>query len=203
MNPGTRKIATAATKDEGLTAQGTPIKQPHEREHDARPCCVIGLDLSDRTAHYAVVGPVGEDWRAEKKIQLNRDSLRRHFAEYAGSLLVMEVGAHSRWVQPVLEELGLEVFVAHAASIPGITGSVNKHDRADARQLARLGRADCGPSTAPDSSSQRHSTIRPAADSSSFPASFRYCRSSTGIPTPPPSTSDTAVSEVVHFESFH
>ena len=100
MNPRTRKPAKAKTKNESLTAQGTTTKQPHEIEHDVRPRPVIGLDLSDRTAHLAVLGPVGEDGRAEKKIQLNRESLRHSFAEYAGSLLVMEVGAHSRWVHP-------------------------------------------------------------------------------------------------------
>src|SRR3954463_15720586 len=143
MNPRTRKPASAgATNESRTTRQSQPI-EPQCKDHDTEQRYVIGLDLSDRTAHYAVLGPAGEDWRAEKKIQLTRDSLRRHFAGYAGSLVVMEVGAHWRWVQPVMEELGLEVFVAHAACIPGITGSVNKHDRADARQLARLGRADC------------------------------------------------------------
>jgi transposase len=144
MNPRTRK--PKAVTDESHIPQPGQTKTHQRQDHDFDPeqRYVIGLDLSDRTAHLAVLGPVGEDWRAEKKIQLNHDSLHRHLAKYAGSLLVMEVGAHSRWVQPVVEELGLEVFVAHAASIPGITGSVNKHDRADARQLARLGRADCG-----------------------------------------------------------
>ena len=144
MNRKTRKPASAMKTAENHIAQQQQTKEPQCKDQDAEPRYVIGLDLSDRTAHLAVLGPVGEDWRAEKKIQLNRESLRRQFADYAGSLLVMEVGTQSRWIQPVLEELGLEVFVAHAASIPGITGSVNKHDRADARQLARLGRADCG-----------------------------------------------------------
>jgi transposase len=142
MNPRTRK--SLAIADDRHTPPQGQTKEPQSQGHGAEQRYVIGLDLSDRTAHLAVLGSVGEDWRAEKKIQLNQISLRRHLAPYVGSLLVMEVGAHSRWVQAVVEELGLEVFVAHAASIPGITGSVNKHDRADARQLARLGRADCG-----------------------------------------------------------
>ena len=144
VKPNARKTADAPAKNESPAVSEMPDKEPQGGDHDTGLRYVIGLDLSDRTAHYAILGPTGEDWRAEKKIQLNRDSLRRHFAAYAGSLLVLEVGAHSRWVQAELEELGLEIFVAHAASIPGITGSVNKHDRADARQLARLGRADCG-----------------------------------------------------------
>ena len=144
MNSRTRKPAGAGATNESRTTPRSQTKEPQWKDHDTEQRCVIGLDLSDRTAHYAVLGPAGEDWRAEKKIQLTRDSLRRHLAEYAGSLLVMEVGAHSRWVEPLVEELGLEVFVAHAASVPGITGSLNKHDRGDARQLARLGRADCG-----------------------------------------------------------
>ena len=105
MNPRTRKTADGTTMNESRTALQRPTKEPQGKDHDPPPRSVIGLDLSDRTAHYAVIGPVGEDWRAEKKIQLNRESLRRHLAEYAGSLLVMEVGAHSRWVQPVIEEL--------------------------------------------------------------------------------------------------
>jgi transposase len=139
-----KRTPLEVTEEEKRTAKQSPPKGPQRKKHDIKERYVIGLDLSDRTAHYAVLGPNGEDWRAEKKVQLNRDSLRRHFAGYAGSLLVMEVGAHSRWVQQVIEELGLQVFVAYAASIPGIAKSVNKHDRADARQLARLGRADCG-----------------------------------------------------------
>lgn len=142
MNPRKRKPKTVT--DESHTSQPELNKEPQCQEHNGEQRYVIGLDLSDRTAHLAVLGPAGEDWRAEKKIHLNRTSLRSHLAAYAGSLLVMEVGAHSRWVQPVIQELGLVVFVAHAAFIPGITRSVNKHDRADARQLARLGRADCG-----------------------------------------------------------
>lgn len=144
MNAKTRMPASQTITEESRTSQQEPTKEPQCKEDHVERHYVVGLDLSDRTAHYAVLGPAGEDWCAEKKIPLNRDSVCRHRRAYAGSLLVMEVGAHSRWVQTVIEELGRKVFVAHAASIPGITGSVNKHDRADARQLARLGRADCG-----------------------------------------------------------
>jgi len=144
VNPRKQTRVDVTIEDQGRTAVEAKPKEPQREEDDTGQRYVIGLDLSDRNAHYAVLGPNGEDWRSEKKVQLNRDSLRRHLGRYAGSLLVMEVGAHSRWIQQVIEELGLRVFVAHAASIPGIAKSVNKHDRADARQLARLGRADCG-----------------------------------------------------------
>ncbi len=68
---------------------------------------MIGLDLSDRTAHLAVLGPVGEDWRAEKKIQLNRESLRRQFANYARFVTCDGSGNAVTVAQPALEELGL------------------------------------------------------------------------------------------------
>jgi transposase len=130
---------------EGLSKKSHSRTQKQKQlSEEPNQTIVIGLDLSDRTAQYAVLGPVGEDWRVEKKIALTRESLQRHFRDYARTLIILEVGTHSRWVEQTLKDLGLEVFVAHAADIPGIAHSRNKHDQADARQLARLGRADCG-----------------------------------------------------------
>jgi hypothetical protein len=106
MNPKTLKPASAMKTAENHIAPQQQAKEPQCKDQDAEQRYVIGLDLSDRTAHLAVLGPVGEDGRAEKKIQLNRESLRRQFADYAGSLLVMEVGTQSRWVQPALAYLG-------------------------------------------------------------------------------------------------
>jgi hypothetical protein len=83
VNPGRQNTANAATTNESRTAPQRQSRKPQCKDHDAELRYVIGLDLSDRTAHYAVLGPAGEVWRTEKKIQLNRDSLRRHFAEYA------------------------------------------------------------------------------------------------------------------------
>lgn len=102
MNPKKRTPLQIAKDEENLIAAQNPPGGPRKEERDLKERYVIGLDLSDRTAHYAVLGPSGEDWRAEKKLQLNRDALRHHFAAYAGSLLVMEVGAHSRWIRQVI-----------------------------------------------------------------------------------------------------
>ena len=43
------------------TNQQKPAKEPQCKEHDAEQRFVIGLDPSDRTAQYAVLGPAGED----------------------------------------------------------------------------------------------------------------------------------------------
>jgi hypothetical protein len=69
MNSKTPK--PIAVNDKSQTPKQGQTKEPQDETHDAEQSYVIGLDLSDRTAHLAVLGPAGEDWRAEKKIQLN------------------------------------------------------------------------------------------------------------------------------------
>jgi transposase len=54
----------------------------------------------------------------------------------------MEVGTHSPWVSRLLTALGHEVVVANPRRVRLIAESDHKHDRADAEQLARLGRLD-------------------------------------------------------------
>jgi transposase len=100
----------------------------------------IGCDLGDKKSDVCVLD-------AEGKVQL-RASVRTTkkgiaaFFTRAPAHVVIEVGAHSRWVSSLLKELGHRVTVANPRRVKLISESNNKTDRHDAELLARLGRAD-------------------------------------------------------------
>ena len=100
----------------------------------------IGCDLGDKKSDVCVLD-------AEGKVQL-RTSVRTTkkgiaaFFTRAPAHVVIEVGAHSRWVSSLLKELGHAVTVANARRVKLISESNNKTDRHDAELLARLGRTD-------------------------------------------------------------
>jgi transposase len=68
--------------------------------------------------------------------------LRRTFAQWPASRVVLEVGTHSPWVSRLLESLGHEAVVANPRRVRLIAESPAKSDGADAELLARLGRVD-------------------------------------------------------------
>jgi transposase len=101
----------------------------------------IGLDLSDKSATFAVVDAMG-NVSGEGKIVLTDASLRKAFGERQPTRIAIEVGTHSPWVSRLLEELGHEVIVANARQVKLISQSKRKNDREDATILARLARLD-------------------------------------------------------------
>jgi transposase len=100
----------------------------------------IGCDLGDKKSDVCVLD-------AEGKVQL-RASVRTTkkgiaaFFTRARAHVVIEVGAHSRWVSSLLKEFGHQVTVANPRRVKLISESNNKTDRHDAELLARLGRTD-------------------------------------------------------------
>lgn len=100
----------------------------------------IGCDLGDKKSDVCVLD-------AEGKVQL-RASVRTTkkgiaaFFTRVQAHVVIEVGAHSRWVGSLLRELGHQVTVANPRRVKLISESNNKTDRHDAELLARLGRTD-------------------------------------------------------------
>jgi len=56
--------------------------------------------------------------------------------------MALETGTHPPWVSRLLIDLEHEVIVAHARNVRLIGESRRKHDRIDARTLARLARID-------------------------------------------------------------
>jgi transposase len=77
----------------------------------------------------------------EGRVRTTTTALARRFA-ISRCRVVIEVGTHSPWVSRLLASLGHEVVVANPRRVRLIAESDHKTDRADAEQLARLGRLD-------------------------------------------------------------
>jgi len=103
-----------------------------------KPSLTLGLDVGDRWIHIARVDADGED-AGEERLPCKPDAVRQYFERLERSRVVLEVGAHSRWLDRMLRELGHEVFVANAGRLESIRASRQKCDRRDACELAQLG----------------------------------------------------------------
>jgi transposase len=101
----------------------------------------IGCDLGDKTSELCILHADGRLDRP-KPVRTTREEMQAFFRQQPRSHVVMEVGAHSRWVSELVERLGHRVTVANPRRIQLITASDRKNDRNDAELLARLGRAD-------------------------------------------------------------
>jgi transposase len=69
-------------------------------------------------------------------------ALHKFFTGLDPSLVVLEVGAHSRWSSALIRELGHHCLVANPRHVRLIYAGTHKSDRPDAEALARLGRLD-------------------------------------------------------------
>ena len=101
----------------------------------------IGVDLGDRRHAVCVLNAQGV-MVAEAMIANTRECLTAFGQRYPGATIVMETGTHSPWVSRLFEARAHPVIVANARKLRAIAASVTKSDEADARMLARLGRAD-------------------------------------------------------------
>src|SRR5208283_2708391 len=101
----------------------------------------IGLDLGDQSSRYCILDEAA-DVVSEGHLPTTKAGLNSLFAKMPASRVALEVGTHSPWVSRHLASLGHEVIVANSHNVKLITQSVRKSDRIDARQLARLARAD-------------------------------------------------------------
>jgi transposase len=99
----------------------------------------IGCDLGDKTSAVFVITADGGTER--HNVKTTPAGVRAFFTRRPAHV-VIEVGAHSRWVSELLEELGHRVTVANPRRVKAISAGDTKTDRADAELLARLGRAD-------------------------------------------------------------
>lgn len=105
------------------------------------PATTIGLDLGDRFTHGCVLdGQAAVEERF--RFRTTPAGLARAFQHRSACRVILEVGTHSPWISRWLTSQGHEVIVANPREIASITASSRKNDRADAEQLARLGRSD-------------------------------------------------------------
>lgn len=102
----------------------------------------IGIDVGDKYSQVCVLDGAGEVVE-ESRFRTTRAGVEQCFARREHARVILEVGAHSRWMQRQLAELGHEVVVANARQLALIYRDRKKNDRMDAERLARLGRADC------------------------------------------------------------
>jgi len=100
----------------------------------------IGCDLGDKQSELCILLPSGESKRPQP-VKTTRAAMRTFFTRPPAHV-VIEVGAHSRWVSQLLKDLGHQVTVANPRRVQLISQNDSKDDRVDAELLARLGRAD-------------------------------------------------------------
>ena len=99
----------------------------------------IGCDLGDKTSEICVLGADADKQRTS--VRTTRKAMTAFFSRERAHV-VIEVGAHSRWVKTLLEDLGHQVTVANPRRLKVISQSDSKTDKHDAELLARLGRVD-------------------------------------------------------------
>jgi transposase len=117
-----------------------------KKEQSAKPGsypegCTVGLDIGDDYTHAAVLNGNGEVL-LEDRIKTREPDVRRWLAAGPAALVALETGTHSRWMAKVARECGHQVIVANAREVRLIYAGTNKHDRLDAKKLARLARVD-------------------------------------------------------------
>lgn len=105
------------------------------------PELTMGMDVGDHKCQYSIIDRKGR-LVEEGEVRTGRPELGRFFAGYPNLRLIIETGAHSRWVEAVAMEAGHEVFVANARKVRLISQNARKADRVDSQILARLGRVD-------------------------------------------------------------
>ncbi len=122
-------------------AKTQTAKQLKKTLRDCPAGSTVGMDIGDRWTHVAVIGSDGELF-AEERIQSREPDVRRLLSQLPAIVVALEVGTHSRWMAKVGRECGHRVLVANPRELRLIYGGDNKHDRLDARKLARLARVD-------------------------------------------------------------
>jgi transposase len=100
----------------------------------------IGCDLGDKWSDVCVLDAAGEV-KTRSRVRTTATGMRAFFSRPAAHVAI-EVGAHSRWVNALLTELGHRVTLANPRQVSLISRNNNKDDRKDAELLARLARAD-------------------------------------------------------------
>ena len=105
------------------------------------PKLTMGMDVGDKKCHYSMIDRKGR-LVEEGEVPNQREVLKKFFGDYPQLRLVIETGAHARWIEAVAMEAGHEVFVANARRVRLISHNARKGDRVDSQILARLGRLD-------------------------------------------------------------
>lgn len=105
------------------------------------PECTIGVDIGDTHSMLCFLDAAGEVVE-EARIRTSSEAFEARFGGMQRARVVIETGAHSRWIEEVLVTAGHDVLIANARQLALISKNSRKSDRNDAELLARLGRTD-------------------------------------------------------------
>ncbi len=136
------KRAPMATKKTGKSMSSKLWLTLRARiEECSAQVAMIGIDIGDRVSELCVLshdkqvlvrGGVATDWA----------TMERFFQPLAPTVVVMETGTHSPWMDRLIRQCGHRVLVASAREVSRVLKNKKKNDRRDAEQLARLAAAD-------------------------------------------------------------
>jgi len=132
----------AKRKERQKQAKEQEQQRRQKRLKELRELETFGCDLGDKTSQVFAIRPDGSQWKPPEPIATTREGFAKFFEGRERAHVVIEVGAHSRWVKKVLESLGHEVTVANARQLPLLTKSDKKSDQRDAELLAKMGRSE-------------------------------------------------------------
>jgi transposase len=99
----------------------------------------VGIDLGDKFSRVCILDADGVV--EEASVRTTAEAFTRRLGQMEPSLVVIEVGGHSRWLSQLAEALGHSCLVANAYEASKLYGN-RKNDRLDALTLARQARVD-------------------------------------------------------------
>jgi transposase len=104
-----------------------------------------GIDQHKRDCMITTYDDAGHRVK-QQRVPNSRDRLRRYFTEFTGPhQAVVESTGFWYWLADLLEDLGVELTLAHATRLKAIAAAKVKTDRIDSDLLAQLLRADLIP----------------------------------------------------------
>jgi len=101
----------------------------------------MGVDLGDRISRTCVLDADGVVV-SEGRVATTPSEIERYFARLPRLRVAMEAGTHSPWVSRLVAKCGHEAIVGNPRRMRSISASLQKSDRVDAEQIARLARSD-------------------------------------------------------------
>jgi transposase len=101
----------------------------------------MGVDLGDRFSQLCILDDAGVVV-SQERVATTPELLERHFGALPRLRVAMEAGTHSPWVSRLIAKCGHETIVGNPRRMRSISAGLQKSDRVDAEQIARLARSD-------------------------------------------------------------
>mgnify|MGYP002064229625 CR=1 FL=1 len=112
-----------------------------ERRPAMEHTITIGMDLGDKFNVAVVFDSDGNELEISK-VTNTKVSMAKFFSKYNGATVAIEAGTHSPWINRLLNEMGLTVYVGNPRRLRCIWDSKDKSDARDARMLGMICRME-------------------------------------------------------------